>query len=259
MFDKIKELYRYRSMIWGLVHRDLRGRYKGSFLGFFWTFLNPLMQLGVYTVLFSVIFKTDIQHYYLFLFVALIPWIFFSTCLSVGSTCVLNQGNMVTKIYFPREVLPISFVTSQFVNMMYCFVVIFAVLIFTRHGINLHAVLYLPLFFAVEYLMCLGVTLLFSGITVYVRDFANILQVLAMLFQFMTPVMYSISSVPQKLVPLFRINPMCPIIEGYRQILYYKQIPALSEITFSVIDALIVFVIGEFVFSKLQKGFAEEL
>ena len=125
----VREIYEYREMIFSLVKRDLRGRYKGSVLGFLWTFINPLLQLMVYTLVFSVIMRNGIKDYYLFLFVALIPWIFFSTCVSGGCGCILGSADMVKKIYFPREVLPIAFVTGNFVNMLLCFIVVFAVLI----------------------------------------------------------------------------------------------------------------------------------
>ena len=105
MIGRLKEIYAYREMIFSLVRRDLKGRYKGSVLGFLWTFLNPLFQLIVYTMVFSTIMRSGIEDYYLFLFVALIPWIFFSTSLGGGSSCVLAQQDMVKKIYFPREVL----------------------------------------------------------------------------------------------------------------------------------------------------------
>ena len=120
-----KELYAYREMIFSLVRRDLKGRYKGSILGFLWTFLNPLLQLLVYTFVFSTVMRNGINDYYLFLFVALVPWIFFSTSVSGGAKCIWAQKDMVKKIYFPREVLPISYVTSQFVNMLLSFLVIF--------------------------------------------------------------------------------------------------------------------------------------
>ena len=120
-----KELYAYREMIFSLVHRDLKGRYKGSVLGFAWTFLNPLLQLAVYTMVFSIIMRNGIKDYYLFLFVALVPWIFFSSSVSGGAGCIRGQSGMITKIYFPREVIPISFVTSQFVNMLLSLIVVF--------------------------------------------------------------------------------------------------------------------------------------
>ena len=109
---RIKEIYAYREMIISLVRRDLKGRYKVYPLVFIWTFFNPLFQLLVYTMVFSVIMRAGIDDYYIFLFVALIPWIFFSTSVAGGASCILSQQDMVKKIYFPREVLPIAYVTS---------------------------------------------------------------------------------------------------------------------------------------------------
>lgn len=131
--NQIKEIYEYREMIISLVRKDLRGRYKGSVLGFFWTFLNPLLQLVVFTLVFSIIMKQEYEQYYIFLFVALVPWMFFASSVQDGSTSVLRDKEMVKKIYFPREVLPIATVTSGFVNMLLTFLVIFVVLIF-REG-----------------------------------------------------------------------------------------------------------------------------
>lgn len=162
----IKELYNYREMIFSLVKRDLRGRYKGSALGFLWTFLNPLLQLGVYTVVFSLIMRSDIDKYYLHLFVALIPWLFFGTCLSGGASCIWSQQNMVKKIYFPREVIPLSYTISQFVNMLLSFIVIFVVLFISGHGINVKAISYLPLIMIIEFLLAMGITFIVSAVTV---------------------------------------------------------------------------------------------
>ena len=214
----IRELYAYREMIFSLVRRDLKGRYKGSALGFLWTFINPLLQLGVYTLVFSVIMRNGIKDYYLFLFVALIPWIFFSTSLAGGSSCIWAQKDMVKKIYFPREVLPISFVTSQFVNMLLSLIVVFVVLIVSGKGLNPIALLYLPVIMLVEYLMALSVAMLSSAITVYLRDVEYILGIITMAWQFLSPVMYSVEQVPEKMLPLFNLNPMTPVIVAYRDI-----------------------------------------
>ena len=259
MLKTITDIYKYRQMIFSLVHKELRGKYKGSVLGFLWTFLNPLLQLFVYTFVFSIIMKQDIDKYYLFLFVALVPWIFFSSCVSYGSNCVLIYGDLVKKIYFPREILPISFVTSQFVNMLYTFVVIFGVIIFSRHGVSFHALLYLPVIMVVEYVLAMGMTLLFSAITVYVRDIAHILGIVTLAWQFMTPVMYPSSKVPEKYLPLWNLNPMAHVIDAYRDILYYKRIPELKTLGTAVIMGIFFLVIGELVFSKLQRRFAENL
>lgn len=255
----MKEIYAYREMIFSLVRRDLKGRYKGSALGFLWTFINPLLQLGVYTMVFSVIMRNGIEDYYLFLFVALIPWIFFNTSLSGGSSCIWSQKEMVKKIYFPREVLPIAFVTSQFVNMLLCFLVIFGVLIVSGKGLNLVALLCLPVIMVVEYILALGVALISSALTVYLRDVEYILGIVTMAWQFLTPVMYSIDQVPESLVTAFNLNPMTPIIVAYRDILYYKKVPELGTLVHAWVLGLILLVVGLVVFSKLKKNFAEEL
>lgn len=255
----IQELYAYREMIFSLVRRDLKGRYKGSALGFLWTFINPLLQLGVYTLVFSVIMRNGIKDYYLFLFVALIPWIFFSTSLAGGSSCIWAQKDMVKKIYFPREVLPISFVTSQFVNMLLSLIVVFVVLIVSGKGLNPIALLYLPVIMLVEYLMALSVAMLSSAITVYLRDVEYILGIITMAWQFLSPVMYSVEQVPEKMLPLFNLNPMTPVIVAYRDILYYGEAPKLETLIHAVVFGVVVLIIGIVVFGKLKRHFVEEL
>ncbi len=255
----IKELYEYREMIFSLVRRDLQGRYKGSVLGFFWTFLNPLLQLGVYTLVFSVIMKNNIKDFYLFLFVALVPWIFFSTSVSGGASVIWSQQDMVKKIYFPRQVLPLAFVTSQFVNMVLSLLVVFFVLIISRKGIHIYAILYLPIIMMVEYILALGMAFLTSSATVYLRDLEYLLGIVTMAWQFLTPVMYSVDMIPDELMPIFNLNPMTPVIIAYRDILYYKRAPQLSTLLHATIFGIILLVLGWFVFEKLQRHFAEEL
>lgn len=255
----IRELYAYREMIISLVRRDLQGRYKGSALGFLWTFINPLLQLGIYTMVFSVIMKSGIEDYYMFLFVALIPWIFFSTSLSGGSSCIWAQQDMVKKIYFPREVLPISYVTSQFVNMLLSFLVIVSVLLISGIGLNLKAMLYLPIIMLVEYILALSVAFISSAITVYLRDVEYILGIVTIAWQFLTPVMYPVEQIPEKLLPVFNMNPMTHVIVAYRDILYYKRAPELSTLLHAFILGIILMIIGIITFSKLKKHFAEEL
>ena len=257
--NTLKELYAYREMIFSLIRRDLKGRYKGSALGFLWTFINPLMQLGVYTLVFSVIMRNGIKDYYLFLFVALIPWIFFSTSLSGGSSCIWAQQDMVKKIYFPREVLPIAFVTSQFVNMLLSFLVVFVVLLVSGKGLNFIALLCLPVVMLVEYILAISAAMLTSAITVYLRDMEYILGIVTMAWQFLSPVMYSVDQVPEQLLPIYNLNPMTPVITAYREILYYGNVPKLSTLLHAVIFGIIVLIVGVTVFSKLKRHFAEAL
>jgi ABC-2 type transport system permease protein len=255
----LKELYAYRQMIFSLVKKDLRGRYKGSVLGFLWTFINPLLQLVVYTVVFSFILRTNIERYYLYLFVALIPWIFFSSSITVGAASVVAQKDLVKKIYFPRMVIPISYVTSCFVNMLLCFIVVFAVIVITGVGVNFIALLTLPVIMAVEYLLALGMALLTSAVTVYFRDLEHILGIISMAWMYMTPIMYDKSIVPERLLPVFNLNPMTHVIESYRAVLYSKQVPDLSSLLSAAGLGVLFLLIGALVFNKLQRHFAEEL
>ena len=261
--NQIKEIYEYREMIISLVRKDLRGRYKGSVLGFFWTFLNPLLQLVVFTLVFSIIMKQEYEQYYIFLFVALVPWMFFASSVQDGSTSVLRDKEMVKKIYFPREVLPIATVTSGFVNMLLTFLVIFVVLIFSGRGINPVALLCLPVVMVVEYVLCLGIALIVSSLTVYLRDLQYILGIFVMALQYMTPVMYGVDMVENSgagdwLILIFNLNPMTPIIKIYRQIIYYGEVPELGSLALALIIGIVFIVVGEVLFKKLQRGFAEE-
>lgn len=259
MIKHFKELYDYRQMIFSLVKKELRGRYKGSVLGFLWTFINPLLQLLVYTLVFSVIMRTGIERFYLYLFIGLVPWLFFSGSMTGGAACIVNQKDMVKKIYFPREVMPIAYVTSGFVNMLFCFIVVFAVIIISGVGIRPLLLLYLPVVMAVEFIMALGGAMLTSAFTVYFRDLEYILGILLQAWMYFTPVVYSIEMVPEWLLPVFRLNPMTPVINVYRDVLYYQQVPQLSTLLEGLILGVLVLVVGSILFNKLQKGFAEEL
>lgn len=253
----LKELYAYREMIFSLVKRDLQGRYKGSALGFMWTFVNPLIQLGIYTVVFSVIMRGGIEDFYLFLFVALVPWIFFSTSAAGGSSCIWGQQDMVKKIYFPREVLPIAFVTSQFVNMILSFLVVFVVLILSGKGINFIAFLTLPFVMLIEYVLALSIAMITSSVTVFLRDVEFVLGLVTMAWQFMTPVMYPMEMVPEKLHVIFNINPMTPIIIAYRDILYYKRVPNFGTLVHAIVLGILMLIIGTQIFGRLKTRFAE--
>lgn len=255
----LREIWDYREMISSLVRRDLRGRYKGSVLGFFWTFLNPLLQLVVYTFVFSTIMRAGIEDYYLFLFVALVPWTYFSTSVSGGSGCITSQQNLVNKIYFPREVLPISHVLSQLINMLLSFLVVIFVLLVSGKGVNLGIWWYLPLIVLQETLLAFGLTMLVSAVTVYFRDMQFLLNVIMMAWQFLTPVMYTVEMVPERLRVIFYLNPMTPIIVAYRDVFYYKQAPELQTFIMGTVMGVVMLVIGWVTFGKLKRRFAEVL
>ena len=260
MIKSIKELYEYREMIFSLIRRELRGKYKGSVLGFLWAFLNPLLQLIVYTIVFSLITRSSIEDFYLYLFVVLIPWMYISACMTGGATCITGQTELVKKIYFPRLVLPISYATSQFVNMLLSFVVVFAVLIVSGKGINPVSILFLPIIMIIEYIMGVAIAILFSCINVYLRDLQQVSGVLSMAWQFFSPVLYSIEeTIPEQYISIYMMNPIAPMVVIYRQILYYKQIPDWELFLNPLVFSICLLVISCLVFSKLKKHFAEEL
>lgn len=259
MISIIKELYEYREMIFSLVHKELRGKYKGSMLGFLWSLLIPLFQLMIYTIVFSIFMKAGIEKFYIFLFVALIPWLFFSSCISGGSISIVQQKNLVQKIYFPRMVLPVSATISYFVNMLLCFIIVFAALFISGIGIEIRVLWYLPIIMLIEFMMGLGVALLSSALTVYFRDLEYILSIVIMAWMYMTPILYPINQLSANLQKLLYLNPMTPVIVAYRDILYYKHAPEMGTLIYAIVFGVITFIVGFVVFQKLQKYFVEEL
>lgn len=259
MINGIKELYDYREMISSLIKRELRGKYKASVLGFLWTLMNPLLQMLVYILVFSFILKSGIENFPIFLFVGLVPWNFFSISVTSGATCVVNQENLIKKIYFPRIILPISYVTSMFINMLLTFIVIFIVLILSGYGLNVVALLFLPLIMVIEYVLALGICMLTSALAVYFRDLEYIMGIITMAWMYLTPILYTADIVPDSIKTVFNLNPMTPIIEAYQQILYYKQIPDMDTLMQAAIIGVIALVIGCLGFEKMQRKFVEEL
>lgn len=257
--QRLRNVFSYKEMIFSMVRRELRGRYKGSVLGFLWTLINPLFQLIIYTIVFSYIMRAGKDDYYLFLFVALVPWIFFSSSIQVGAGCIWSQKGMINKIFFPREVLPISTVISQLVNMLLSLVVVFAVLIVARKPLSMKALLVLPIIIFVETILALGIVFLVSAISVFFQDLMQILGILMMLWQFLTPVMYEVQDIPEHMRIYFSLNPMTPIIEAYRDVLYYGKVPQLSSMMNGLVLGVALLLIGWIVFGCLEKRFSEVL
>ena len=254
----LKELYDYREMIRMMVRRELRGRYKGSVLGFFWTFLNPLLQMVVYGLVFSFVMRVNIDKFYIYLFIGFLPWFMLSSSINQGANCILAQSNLVQKIYFPRMVLPISTVLTCFVNMLLSDLVLFAVLLLSGFGISIN-IIALPPIMLIQIIFVLGIVLVVSACTVYVRDLAHILEIVTMAWFYATPICYPPEMIPERLRFLLYLNPMSGIITCYRQALYYKEWPSLSMTLLALAIGLVMVFFGGFVFQRLQKGFAEEL
>ena len=255
---QLKELYSYREMMYNLVKKDLRTRYKGSILGFLWTFVNPILQLVIYTIVFSIIMRSNVEKFYMYLFIALIPWIFFTTALQGGATSIIYGKDLIKKVYFPRTIIPLSVVNAAFMNMLFSMIVVFIALIVSGIGISWYIV-FLPIVMLVEYLFALGLALIFAALTVYFRDLEHILGIVIMGWFYLTPIVYTVDMVPEELRGYYKLNPMTDIIAVYREILYYKQMPEFSTITGIFVWSIVFIVCGYVLFQKLQRHFVEEL
>ena len=254
----LKELYNYREMVYNLVKKDLRGRYKGSVLGFLWTFINPLLQLAVYTMVFSTIMRVNVDKFYMYLFIALIPWIFFTTSVLSGTISLIQNKDLIKKIYFPRIIIPISTVLATFMNMIFSMAVVILALFISGIGISYY-VLLLPVIMVLEFFLVLGMVFLFSSLNVFFRDIEYILSIIMMIWFYMTPIVYTVEMIPEKYKTLFYLNPMTNIVIFYRDILFYKRMPSFGFMGGVFLYSLAMIVIGFFVFQKLQKNFVEEL
>lgn len=253
-----QELYHYREFFKTSVKKEFRGKYKKSFLGVLWSFINPLMQILVYSFVFSFITRVQTDNYTMFLVVALIPWTFFSNSLIQSSIAIVANEGIIKKIYFPRIVLPISIVTSNLINFLISFIIIIGALIISGIGFSSYIV-FLPLVILTQYLLLIGLCIIISAITVYVRDIQHFISIVMMMWMYLTPVIYPTSLIPSRFLWIFKLNPMYSITEAYRDILYNQQLPDVPGLIFSLLFALGVVILGYFVFKKCEKRFAEEL
>ena len=173
----IDRLVKYREFLKTNIKKEIRGKYKKSYLGILWSFLAPLLMIMVYAIIFPIILKSPEKNYTVFLMTAMIPWNFFTTCVTQGSFVMIANGNILKKVYFPREILPISLVTSGLINFLISCIIIGLFLLFTGIGFSWYILLF-PIYVLIEYVFILGVVLALSAITVYLRDIEHIIGVI---------------------------------------------------------------------------------
>ena len=270
-----RELVKYQSLLKNLVVRDIKARYKNSFLGILWSLLNPLGLMVVFTILFTVLRgEDDTRAYPVFILVGIMPWQFFSGALSSGTVAIVGGTSLVKKVYFPRELLPLSSLLSNLVNFLFALVVLVVFLFIYDLGITRHA-LWVPLILVTQLVFTLGLVLLLSTFTVFYRDLLLVLNVVLTAWFFLTPVFYSFDLYGETAVLLgitfspaqvMRwLNPMASIIDGYRTVLWgaggstgpTSMDPVFILRTF--ITSLIVFVMGYAVFLRFEPLFGEKL
>lgn len=254
-----KNLYQYRELLKTNVKKEIRGKYKGSFLGVLWSFVNPLLMVLVYAIVFPYIMRVQQDNYLIFLIVAIIPWNFFTTVVAQGSITVRTNANIIKKVYFPREILPISVVVSGLVNFLISCIIIFIFLIGSGIGLSWHLLL-LPLIALIEFMLTLGIVFMVSSINIYIRDLEYLVNFIITLLFYATPILYNINMFEGSFIAkILVLNPMTHIINAYRDIMYYQTLPNAQSILIVGLISLIIMLLGYQVFKKLEKGFAEEV
>ena len=258
MTSVFKNLYNYRELLETNIKKEVRGKYKNSFLGVLWSFLNPLLQIVVYAIVFQLILKNPQENYAIFICCGLIPWTYFSSAISRSAFTMVENGNILKKVYFPREILPISIVTSETVNFLISTVIILGFVIFGGLGISKYIIFY-PLVLLAQYLLLIAISFIVSSISVYIRDLQHLIGVALQLLFYAAPIVYSPEVIPPEYQWILTLNPMAYIINGYRDIFYYQTMPDITSIIGLIAISIVLCVIGYMIFNKLQKGFAEEL
>ena len=250
-------LYSYRELLKTSVRKDVRGKYKNSFLGVLWSFLNPLLQIAVYAFVFGKILNVGEENYAVFICCGLIPWTFFSTAINRSSFTIIENGGIIKKVFFPREILPISVVTAECVNFFISTIIILGFVLVTGVGFSWHIVFY-PLVLLVLYVFLVAIAFLVSSITVYVRDIQHFIGVFLQLMFYATPIAYASSRVPASFQWVVKLNPVAYVIEGFRDIFINHTMPNLIGLGILFVISLAMFIINYAIFEKLQKNFAEQ-
>ena len=258
MLKFFKNLYNYRELLKTNVKKEIRGKYKNSFLGVLWSFLNPLLQIAVYAIVFPLILRNTQENYVIFLCCGLIPWTFFSTAISRSAFTMVETGNIIKKVSFPREILPISLLTSETVNFLISTIIIIAFVVFGGLGISKYIIFY-PIVLLAQYLLLIAISFIVSSISVYIRDLQHLIGVVLQLLFYAAPIVYAPESIPENFKWILDINPMTYIINGYRDIFYNQTMIDLQPILILIACSIVACIIGYLIFNKLQKGFAEQL
>ena len=253
-----KELYNYRELMKTNIKKEIRGKYKGSWLGVLWTFLNPLLMLAVYALVFPYILRVNVENYTIFMIVALIPWNFFTTAIQTGTGCVVANGNRLKKVYFPREIIPISITTSQLVNFLITCLIMFIFIFVSGVGFSIH-ILLLPILILIQFILTLAINFVLSALTVFAHDIDHFVSVALTLGFYATPIVYLSTMLPEKFQWAMKVNPMAVLVEAYRSVLYYHQLPDFKLLGIWVVLSILFLVLGYLIFKKLEKNFVEEL
>jgi lipopolysaccharide transport system permease protein len=266
---RLRDLWQYRELIRNLVVRDLKVRYKNSVLGIAWSWLSPLLMMIVYTVFFTILLRNDdIPYYPVFLLCGLLPWSFFVDAIMQATDSIVGNAHLIKKVYFPREILPISTVLSNLVNFLIALPIFFLLAFISGAPLSWWALL-LPITLLIQLVFTLGLAFILATLNVFYRDTRHLLGVAVQAWFFLTPVFYPITRVPQEAhvlgiqfdaqLWLRRLNPMASIIASYRNLLYHGEPTGLDFLLRTAVTALLVFVVGYLVFLRYSFRFGEEV
>ena len=263
MFDNLRRLVRYRGLIQTLVTRELKARYRGSVLGFFWSFINPLLLLLVYTFVFSVVlpgFRGDLEPYALFLFCGLLPWTWFSSALLEASNSLIANGNLIKKVLFPAEILPVVAVLSNMFHFFFALPILALFLVFYARPLQIAELVWFPAVVLVQLIVTLGLAFLLSALTVHFRDLRDILGNLLTLWFFATPILYPMSMLPERGKFFMDLNPFAHLSISYQEILFYEGPFGHWKWLLALAGASVgLFLLGYALFDRLRDSFAEEV
>jgi lipopolysaccharide transport system permease protein len=255
----LRDLWVYRELVYFLTWRDLKVRYKQSVLGVLWAIINPLVTTVVFAIIFGNFakFPSDGVPYPIFSYTATLPWTFFAAALTVSARSMLTSGGMVSKIYFPRIIVPLSSVFANLVDFLVGFVIMIGMLFFYHVPATLN-MLWLPAFLLLAMITALGVGLWFSALLVMYRDINYVLPFLTTIWMYLSPVVYASSTIPEKWRILYSLNPMVGVIEGFRWALLGTQ-QSISPLMIAISSgiALVIFVTGLFFFRRMERVFAD--
>ena len=254
MVSHLTELITYRQLLGKWVVRDVKIRYKQSLLGIFWAILQPLAITLIFSLIFSRIVRvpTDGAPYPLFYFAAIMPWVFFSSSIGFAAPSLVNNLSLVTKVYFPREIIPISSIMASFVDFCFAGLVYAGMMVLYRAPVNASFLL-LPVLVTLQILLSLGVGLILAALNVSYRDVRFVVPVALQLWLYLTPVIYPVSMIPERFRGLYLLNPMAGVIDAYRQILVWGQMPAPASLLPALVISMAT-IIGAYAYFKWSEA-----
>jgi lipopolysaccharide transport system permease protein len=251
-------IVKYRDLIWNLTITDFKMKYQNSVLGFAWSLLNPLLMMLVLYLVFSSIFRFSQENFALYILVGVITWRFLANGTSVTIGSIVGRPALVTKIYIPRQILVLSSTLSCLISSILEFCVLIPLLVIFGIGITPY-ILFFPLVEGIFFFIIYGISLMLASLYVYYRDLTQIWDVLLQMGFFLSPICYPLSTVPQKYLPFYLLNPMAVLMEMFRNFLLYGIPPTLSGIVYLLIVSTILMIAGTMVFNRLERRFAEEI